>query len=197
MRVGILIYDGVDLLDAGGPYEVFLTASRLRLREGASAPFEVVTFSPAGGAVTAYGGLRLVPHTSVDDAGPLDVAVVPGTIDLDTVLADAAVLDAVRALLPTGRLVASVCTGAFLLAETGALDGLTWTTHWEDIDALSERIGSDGAVRGVRWVDRGDVVTGGGLSSGIAMSLHLVDRLAGRDLAKKTARQLDYEWQPR
>jgi transcriptional regulator GlxA family with amidase domain len=196
VRVGILLFDGVDLLDAGGPYEVFLTASRLGARQGIDAPFEVVTLSGDGASVAAYGGLRLVPHASVADAGALDVVVVPGTIDLDGVLADPAILDAARSLCRGERLVASVCTGAFILADLGLLSGLSWTTHWEDIDALSGRIGANGAVRGVRWVDSGPVVTGGGLSSGIAMSLHLVDRLAGRELAEKTARQLDYQWSP-
>jgi transcriptional regulator GlxA family with amidase domain len=94
---------------------------------------------------------------------------------------------------------ASVCTGAFLLAAVGRLDGRRWTTHWEDVDLLAARLGPDGAagaVRGVRWVDEGEVVTGAGLSSGIAMALHLVDRFAGRELAERTARQIDYPWLP-
>ena len=190
----MLLYDTVDLLDAGGPYEVFLTASRLRIRDGAEPPFEVLTLTRDGAAVTAHGGLRLLPHAGLDAAGVLDLVVVPGTTDVDRVLSDAGVLAAARTLCAGGRLVASVCTGAFILAEIGLLDGLAWTTHWEDIDDLSQRIGPEGAVRGVRWVDSGDVVTGGGLSSGIAMALHLVDRLAGRDLAERTARQLDYDW---
>lgn len=90
----------------------------------------------------------------------------------------------------------SVCTGAFLLAAAGLLDGRQWTTHWEDIDLLAGRLGPEGAVRGVRWVDAGAVVTSGGLTSGISMALHVVDRLAGRELAERTARQLDYPWHP-
>lgn len=193
LRVGILLFDGVDLLDAGGPYEVLLTASRLAARDGAPTPFEVVTLSIDGQTVRAYGGLGLIPHASVADAGQLDVLVVPGAIAIDDVLGDDRTVDAVRRLSSDAGLTSSVCTGAFILGAVGLLDGLPWTTHWEDVDALLGRLGA-GAVRGVAWVDAGSVVTGGGLSSGIAMALHLVDRLADRDLAVRTARQLDYAW---
>jgi transcriptional regulator GlxA family with amidase domain len=199
MRVGLLVYEGVDLLDAGGPYEVFLTASRLVARDGGPVPFDVVTISRTGSPVTAYGGLGLVPQASVDDCGPLDVVVVPGTVDVDTATGDAALVEAVRRLASSSDLTASVCTGAFLLASADLVGDRPWTTHWEDVDALAARLGAgsgDAGVRDVRWVDAGDVVTAAGLSSGIAMALHLVDRLAGRDLAERTARQIDYPWRP-
>jgi transcriptional regulator GlxA family with amidase domain len=196
MRIGLLLYEGVDLLDAGGPYEVFLTASRLAARDGDDPPFAVVTVTPSGGPVAAYGGLGLAPHTGVADCGRLDVLILPGTIDVDAATGDAALLDAVEQLAGASGLTASVCTGAFLLADAGLLDGRHWTTHWEDVDLLVRRLGPDGAVRDVRWVDVGEVVTAAGLSSGIAMALHLVDRLAGRELAERTAHQLDYDWRP-
>ncbi|HEX6424029.1 MAG TPA: DJ-1/PfpI family protein [Acidimicrobiales bacterium] len=196
MRIGLLLFEDVDLLDVGGPYEVFLTASRVVDRDGGEPPFEVVTLTPDGEPVTAYGGLGLQPQAAVADSGPLDVVVVPGTIDVDAAVGDERLLAAVGALAGASDLTASVCTGAFLLAAAGVLEGRPWTTHWEDVDLLAARLGEGGAVRDVRWVDDGDVVTAGGLSSGIAMALHLVDRLAGRALAERTARQIDYDWQP-
>lgn len=194
--VGILVYDGVDLLDAGGPYEVFLTAARLAARAGEEPPFEVLTIGLERSRTAAYGGLGLVPAADAADVARLDVLVVPGTIDVDAALSDASLVAAVRRLAERSELVASVCTGAFLLAEAGLLAGRRWTTHWEDVDLLAARIGHEGATRDVRWVDASDVVTGAGLSSGIAMALHLVDRLAGRPLAEATARQLDHDWDP-
>ncbi len=196
MRIGLLLFEGVDLLDVGGPYEVFLTASRLVARDGGEPPFEVVTLTTDGGPVTAYGGLGLRPQAAVADSGRLDVVVVPGTIDVDAAVGDDRLLAAVDGLAGATDLTASVCTGAFLLAAAGVLDGRPWTTHWEDVDLLAERAGAGGAVRDVRWVDAGEIVTAGGLSSGIAMALHLVDRLAGRELAERTARQIDYDWRP-
>ena len=194
MRIGILLFEGVDLLDVGGPYEVFLTASRLAVRAGNDAPFEVVTIAATGHSVTSYGGMGLVASSDVATAGALDVLVVPGTIDLDARLADAAFLADVGALAAHAELVTSVCTGAFFLGEVGLLKGQPWTTHWEDIDLLASRIGTTGATRGARWVDAGSVVTSGGLSCGLDMALHLVERLAGRALAEATARQIDYHW---
>ncbi len=196
MRIGILIYSGVDLLDSGGPYEVFLTAGRLAERDGHAAPFEVVTIGVGDGPFAAYGGLVLVPQTTVADAGHVDVLIVPGTIAIDDVVADAHVRQAIETLSAHAEITTSVCTGAFLLGAQGLLEGRPWTTHWEDIDLLAERIGDVGATRDVRWVDSGAIVTSGGLASGIAMALHIVDRVAGRDLAQRTARQIEYDWDP-
>ncbi len=196
MRIGVLIYSGVDLLDCGGPYEVFLTAGRLAERDGQVAPFEVVTIGVGLGPLVAYGGLGLVPHTTVADAGHVDVLIVPGAIAIDAVLADPQIRGAVATLSANAEITTSICTGAFLLGAQGLLEGRPWTTHWEDIDLLADTIGDTGATRDVRWVDSGAIVTSGGLSSGIAMALHLVDRCAGRDLAARTARQIEYDWDP-
>ncbi|HJS94497.1 MAG TPA: DJ-1/PfpI family protein [Solirubrobacteraceae bacterium] len=195
MRIGIVVFEQVDLLDVGGPYEVLLTASRLVERDGGEPPFEVLTLGLTAEPVAAYGGLRLTPSATLADAGRLDVLVVPGAIRIDDVLADSRLLGAVREAAASAETVASVCTGAFVLQSLGFLDGRPWTTHWEDVEDLAARAGDAGDAW-VRWVDAGEVVTSGGLSSGIAMALHLVDRFAGRDLALRTARQIEYEWDP-
>lgn len=194
-RVAILVFDGVDLLDVGGPYEVLLTASRLAARAGEPSPFEVLTVGLDARPVTAYGGLGLVPELDMAMLTEVDVTIVPGLIDVDTGVADDALVGGVRRLADlSAEVVGSVCTGAFLLEAAGLLNGAA-TTHFEDLPALAERIG-DRALADVRWVDAGRVVTAGGLSSGIAMALHLVDRLAGRELADATARQIGYDWDP-
>ena len=195
-RIAILLYDGVDLLDSGGPYEVFLTAARLAVRDGAQPPFEVVTITPGGDPVAAYGGLLLTPHADAAAIGEIDVLIVPGTTDIARALDDEALLASIDGLREHTAIVASVCTGAFLLAKLGLLADRAWTTHWEDIDLLAQTLDPARARRDVRWVTDGAVTTAAGLSSGIAMSLHLVDRLAGRELAERTARQLDYDWDP-
>lgn len=194
MRIGILLFDDVDLLDAGGPYEVFLTASRLAERGGLDAPFEVVTIGD--GPVKAYGGMGLIPQLPVAESGELDVVVIPGAIAIDEVASRPAVAEAVKLLEQRSGIVSSVCTGAFLLGDAGLLAGGRWTTHWEDLEYLAQRIGSDQGRPWEDWVDDGRVVTAGGLSAGIAMALHLVDRLAGRNLAVATAHQLQYAWDP-
>jgi len=195
VRIGLLVFEQVDLLDVGGPYEVFLTASRLEARDGAAPSFDVVTVGLTADPVTAYGGLRLTPQVAIDEAGPLDLLVIPGAVAIDDVLADDALMSAVDVAAGRAQTVASVCTGAFLLGRLGLLEGRRWTTHWEDVSELAARTGGTGEAW-VRWVDEGRVVTAGGLSSGIAMALHLVDRFAGRELAVRTARQIEYDWDP-
>ena len=194
--VGLVLFDEVDLLDVGGPYEVLLTANRLSERQGAPPPFEVLTLA-ADAPLRAYGGLGLVAHTTVATAPDLDVLIVPGAIAIDAVTGPVAA--AVREVAARTPVVSSVCTGAFVLGALGLLDGRRWTTHWEDVDDLAARLepaASTGATRDVRVVDDGPVVTAGGLLCGVDLGLHLVGRFAGRDLAIATARQIDYAWTP-
>lgn len=194
LSFALLLFDGVDLLDVGGPYEVFLTANRLAARNGDQAPFEVTTITIDGASVQAYGGLRLLPHGDVDSADP-DVLVVPGLVEVGAALRDQRLLSVIGSVGRSCQAVTSVCTGAFLLAGAGLLDDVTATTHFEDVEALGNLIGSTNAVQ-ARWVDAGRVVTAGGLSNGIAMALHLVDRFHSLTLAQRTARQIEYPWDP-
>jgi len=195
VRIGLLVFEQVDLLDVGGPYEVFLTASRLEVRDGAEPSFEVLTVGLTREPVSAYGGLQLIPQRALDEAGPLDLLVIPGAIAIDDVIADESLMRAVDTASQRAQTVASVCTGAFVLGRLGLLEGRRWTTHWEDVPDLADRVTGTGEAW-VRWVDEGRIVTAGGLSSGIAMALHLVDRFAGRELAVRTARQIEYDWDP-
>lgn len=192
MSVTLLLFDGCDLLDVGGPYEVMLTANRIQEAAGASAPFAVRTVSLDGGPVRAYGGLQLTPDAALAP-GP-GVFVVPGAIDVPD--GDTALLAAIRAGAQAADLVASVCTGSLLLAAADVLDGVPATTHHLDVGRLAEWLDDHLAVAGTRWVDAGRVVTAGGLASGIAMALHLVARLASPELARATAQRLEYPWSP-
>lgn len=194
-RVGILVFDGFDLLDVGGPYEVFLTAARLAERDGQPPNFSIELLSPSGADVVAYGGMTLTALVPVTDESRFDVVVIPGLVDVPRALADPTIGAAIGTLAGNSALVTSVCTGAFLLAQQGLLAGLPATTHWEDIDGLRQA-GIADARAGLRWVDAGSVVTAGGLTSGLHMALHVVARLAGDEMAQRTARQLDMDWSP-
>lgn len=193
-RVALLLFDAVDLIDVSGPYEVFLTANRMAQRRGGAPPFDVVTTSRDGRDVAAFGGLRIVPDAAHDDVDGIDVLVVPGAIDIDGALGDPYLTRTAREHADRGTLVMSICTGAFVLGAAGLLDGRPFTTHVEDAAELERRVGSSKADTTVRWVDDGDIITAGGMTSGIAATLHLVERIAGRELAETTARQMDYVW---
>lgn len=194
-RVGIFVFDGLELLDLAGPYEVFTSATRVHEREDADAPplFTVFTVGRTGRPVRAHAGLRISPDHAIAGHPDIDILVVPGGV-VTGELAEPDVARWIAMVASSSRITASVCTGAFLLAEAGLLDGRRATTHWEDVDDLRSRWPSVAVVDAVRWVDEGAVVTAAGVSAGIDMSLHLVERLASRDLALRTARQIEYEW---
>jgi transcriptional regulator GlxA family with amidase domain len=190
LRVGIYVYDEVEILDFAGPYEVFSTASRVALRRdpGGEAPFTVALLAREARLVTARAGLAVRPHFTLDDHPPLDVLVVPGGVHGPELIAWIARQHAAT------RLTASVCTGAFLLAAAGLLDGLDVTTHWEDAADLARAFPAVRVREGARWIEHERIVTSAGISAGLDMSLRLVARLAGEQLAHATARQMDYAW---
>ena len=186
-NIGIYIFDNIEVLDFAGPYEVFTCATRV-----AGAPlFRVQTIAASRAPVRARAGLELHPEASFADAGPVDVLIVPGGV-VGAELAKPEVIAWIAATADRSELTASVCTGALLLAEAGLLDGLEATTHWEDQAELQSRWPAVQVRADRRWVDTGRIITSGGISAGIDMSLHLVERLAGRELAYRTARQMEY-----
>lgn len=198
MNVGIVIFDEVELLDMAGPYEVFTTAARVHARSqpaGAPPLFRVFTLAPGRDAVRARAGLRLQPDLLLHEHPPLACAIVPGGV-VDAELGRPELMRWIAAQAGSARILASVCTGALLLAQAGVLDGREATTHWEDLAALRALRPAVQVRDGVRWVDAGTIVTSAGISAGIDMSLHLVQRLHGRDLALRTARQMEFDWTP-
>lgn len=195
LSVHLLMFDQVELLDFAGPYEVFTTANRVARRDAPDrpAPFLLHTVSPDGQAVRARAGLRLEPDGALADAPAADLLLVPGGV-VEALQADAAFLDRLRRQGQAARWVASICTGAFLLADAGLLHGTEATTHWEDLDALAHQHPHLRLRPDRRWVDTGRVLSSAGIAAGLDLSLHLVRRLAGAELARRTARQMDYPW---
>jgi len=195
-RVGILLFPDVEALDFAGPFEVFTTASRVATRGGAPAPpFEVCSVAATSAPVRARAGLTIVPDFTFDAHPPVDVLVVPGGV-VDAERARPQTLRWLSQVSASASLTASVCTGAFLLADAGILRDQAVTTHWEDQAELALAFPALRVISGVRWVDEGGPVTSAGISAGIDMSLHLVERLAGRELAVRTARQMEFDWAP-
>lgn len=193
--VGIFVFDDVEVLDFAGPYEVFTTASRVhRKRQPVGPePFSVMTISQHEGLVTTRAGLRIQADHTIAQHPDIDLLIVPGGVVAEE-LEKPPVIRWIEQCGEDIPLVASVCTGAFLLAAAGLLNGCTATTHWEDVEDLRHNFPAIKVLPGRRWIDQGSVVTSGGISAGIDMSLHLVERLANRELAVKTARQMEFDW---
>ena len=193
--IGIFLFDEVEVLDFAGPFEVFCTASRVKHKLAPEQPplFEVFTVAEEPRLVRARGGLAVSPGFNFSNHPSIEVLVVPGGVVTEE-LAKPAVSNWIKQVAAGGQLTASVCTGAFLLAQAGVLVDQTVTTHWEDIDDLRRVFPNLTVKENIRWVDDGNFVTSAGISAGIDMSLHLVARLAGEELARKTARQMEYDW---
>lgn len=195
LHVGILIFDGVEVLDFAGPFEVF---SRIRLTPGVesrrseeSAPFRVFTVARTADPVVATGGLTVVPHHGFADAPRIDLLVVPGGFGTRPLLHDEEVLDWIRRTAAVARQVASVCTGALLLAKAGLLEGRRATTHWASLDLLDSLATGVEVDSRSRVVDDG-VITSAGVASGMDMSFYIVETLFGREVADETAHYIEY-----
>jgi len=195
ISVGIYVYPDVEVLDFAGPYEVFTTASRVFKRANPSQPepFTVLTVAHEPGSVKARAGLVVYPDYTFTDHPEFELLLVPGGVVTEE-LKTPAVAEWIARTSAKARVTASVCTGSFLLAQAELLDGRTVTTHWEDIADMRAMFPAVTTVEHRRWVDEGAIVTSAGISAGIDMSLHLVERLAGRELALQTARQMDFDW---
>ncbi len=193
--VGILIFDGVEVLDFAGPFEVF---SRTRLEPGAearrsdeSAPFQVFTVAKSRAPISTTGGLQVIPHHAFGDAPAIDILVVPGGFGSRALLHDAETLDWVRRTAAVARRVTSVCTGSLVLAKAGLLRGHRATTHWAALDLLASIDPQVSVERDLRVVDDG-IISSAGVASGIDMAFYLVERLHGRKVADETARYIEY-----
>lgn len=189
-EIQIVLFDGFDELDAIGPYEVLDNAARL----GAALTVELVTLAETE-TVTANHGLCVEPDGTLAEP---DVLIVPGGGWNDDrggareQVARGELPETVAALHAEGTMVASVCTGGMILAHAGVLDGRPATTHAGAIDELGESFSSVD-VRDERVVDSGSVLTCGGVTSGLDLSLHLVERLADEETANRVATTIEYD----
>lgn len=191
-RIGIVLFDGVEELDAVGPWEVIAYWTQGHPEDG----WEVLTLSPSGGSVEAAKGMVLGAQHAFASAPALDVVIHPGGQGTRLLMRDAAHLEWVRAQRQRGALMASVCTGALVYAAAGLLRGRPATTHWSALELLAS-LDPSVEVRGdERWIDDGDVITASGVSAGIDMALHLVDRLAGVERARGARRGIQYDPEP-
>ncbi len=195
--VGIYLFDDMEVLDFAGPFEVFSTASRVksRLQPDAPVPFEVLTIADSKRTIRARGGLQVQPHFDIALHPLIDVLIIPGGV-VTSELQRESIIAWIARTAANAKITASVCTGAFLLAQAGLLNDKSATTHWEDIADLRTMFPSIHVQAETRWVDAGQVVTSAGISAGIDMSLYLVARLESEDLAIRTARQMEFDWQP-
>ncbi|MDY7528900.1 MULTISPECIES: GlxA family transcriptional regulator [unclassified Cryobacterium] len=184
-RIGVYVFDGVQLLDVTGPVEVFHAANLF------GATYDIGLYSPDGATVLSSAGVGLTVSGATGDAPDLDTLIVAGSDQLPTDPGVAhRLLPSLRPLAERSRRLASVCTGAFLLAEGGYLNGGPATTHWRYADDLRRTYGRVDVQANAIFIRSGNVFTSAGVTAGIDLSLALVEDDCGSEVARAVAREL-------
>ena len=189
LKVGIVLFNEVEVLDFAGPYEVFSKASK-----GKEKIFEVKTIGETGEIISARNGLKVLPDLNFKDNLAFNILIIPGGYGAEEIeIRNPTVIDWIKLQQNKVEILASVCTGALLLAEAGVLDNKKATTHWMDWNRLEKEYPKVEVIRNVKFVDEGRILTSGGISAGINMSFHIVKRLFGTEVAKELAKRMEYD----
>ena len=185
--VAFLISDGAVVIDFCGPWEVFQDTN---VPSRQDAPFRLYTVSETKKPIHTSGGMQIIPNYTIADAPAPKVIVIPAQSEPSP-----AVLDWIRKSSKTTDVTMSVCTGAFVLAKTGLLDGKSATTFHGAFGRFAMKFPNIELKRGARFVENGNLATAGGLSSGIDLALRVVERYYGREVAQQTAYTMEYQGQ--
>jgi transcriptional regulator GlxA family with amidase domain len=189
-KVGIIVFDNAEVLDVMGPYEVFSVAGRI----SEPSEFQVALISDSEEkSVTLRHGLRILTDRNIYEDQEFDLIIVSGGITTNAEQ-NKKLLEFLVKSKARGTIIASICTGAFILAEAGLLGKNKVTTHWEDQKELQNRFPDLTVIANQRWVESEGIFTSGGISAGMDLSLHLVQVLSDRALALRTAKQMEYNW---
>jgi transcriptional regulator GlxA family with amidase domain len=191
-RIAVFVFPDVEELDFAGPWEVLSSWGRGWPDDA----IECFTLAREPGTVTCAKGLRVVPDHDWKSAPAFDLLILPGGRGTRPMLGDAAVIGWLRELADRRVTIASVCTGALLLAKAGLLDGKPATTHHGSLTLLHE-LGRDIDVQPeARFVDNGSILTASGVSAGIDLALHLIVRMHSVDRARQLRRHIQYDPSP-
>ncbi len=194
-RVGIVLFENVEVLDFCGPFEVF-SATRLneeKRREDPS-PFEVLLVAEHSDPVIATGNMKVIPHHTFENCPRLDILVVPGGWGTRKELNNLAMINWLRTRSAEVETLTSVCTGSMLLGFAGLLNGLHATTHWRSLDWMRDSFPAVTVEYGKHVVEDGRVLTSAGISAGIDLALRVVARYFGEDIARATAKHMEYPY---
>ena len=187
-NTAILLFDDVEVLDFAGPFEVFSVTNEL----DDYSILNVYTVAREKAPVKARNGLSINPDYAIKEAPAPGILIVPGGIGTRPVLQQHDVISWIKESANSAEKVLSVCTGALLLAKAGLLEGLKATTHHQVFEELAALAPNTEIVKGERFVDNGKIITSGGISAGIDMSLYVIELICGRNTAQRTAAYMEY-----
>jgi len=192
-RLGIVVFDEIEVLDFCGPFEVFsVTRLNEERRQEEPSPFEILLISQFNRIVTTTGGMKIVPDVTFENCPPLDILVVPGGWGARSEMHNEAMLSFVRAHATNVETLASVCTGALILGNAGLLDGLRVTTHWRALQMMQELFPKVTVDSKFHVIQQGKIITSAGISAGIDMALLVVTNYYGEKIARLAARHMEY-----
>jgi transcriptional regulator GlxA family with amidase domain len=199
LRVGILLFNNVEVLDYCGPFEVF-SATRLSNEDSntAESPFDVMLVAESTSVITTTGGMKVMPDVSYEDCPPLDILLVPGGLGTRDQMNHEHTLSFIQKEVTTVRVLSSVCTGSLILGQAGLLRGHRATTHWMTLDLLGkfESVTVDRSRHWVREEYQDDklLFTSAGISAGIDMALKIVEEIYGEECSRMTAKYMEYPY---
>jgi transcriptional regulator GlxA family with amidase domain len=193
--VGILIFNDVEVLDFCGPFEV-LSVVRVdeEKRLESSSPFDIKLIAPTKETITTRGGMRVLPDYSLKDAPSLDILIVAGGMGTRKLMYDREVLEFVKKKETEVELLTSVCTGSLILANAKLLDGLSATTHWKSLDYMQNEFKDVKVCFDKNFVEDKKFISSAGISAGIDMTLFIVKKYFGEDIARNTAKHMEYPY---
>jgi len=191
----IVLFENIEVLDFFGPFEVFsVTRLNEERRREESSPFEVLLIAENKDPVVTTGGMRVIPDHTFESCPKMDILVVPGGWGTRKELKNPKMLNWLRLRASEVETLTSVCTGSMLLGFAGLLDGHHATTHWRSLDWMRESFPSVTVEYGKHVVEDGRIFTSAGISAGIDMALKVVERYYGEDIARATAKQMEYPY---
>lgn len=188
--VAILIFDDAEVLDFAGPFEVFSVTSELNNYE----LFDVFTIAKKPEPISAVNGLSVNPKYTFDNAPDIDILVIAGGAGTREQMKDVETLNWIKKVHQGTLLTSSICSGSRLLATVGLLNNQPYCTHHGVYDHMMEIVPSGIPKKNKRFIGFDKIYTSGGISAGIDLSFHIIEKLHGKDIALKTAEYMEYDW---
>lgn len=189
-NIAIYIYNDVEVLDFTGPYEVFNAANNV-LKEKM---FDMFLVAESTDVVFASSGLKIVPHSSINNSPQSDILIIPGGEGRRIQMNHPIVLDWVKSQFIDLKYLLSVCTGSFIIGKAGLLKGLKAATHHSRYDEFEKTFPDTELVKNVSYIDNGKIITSAGVSTGILASLHLLEKISGSELGKQVTEYMELNY---
>ena len=193
--VGIFVFNDIEILDFCGPFEV-LSVTRLEesKRLETLSPFDVKLIAATKEVVFTKGNMKVIPDFDFHTCPKLDILIVPGGMGTRKLMYDENVLEFIQQKAKEVELLTSVCTGSLILANAKLLEGINATTHWKSLQRMQEEFKNVHVCFDKHFVEDGNIITSAGISAGIDMALHIVKRYCGEEVAKATAKHMEYPY---